>query len=163
MKKVLVCYFSTTGTTRSVANKIANIIGCETFEIVPVEKYSSLDIDYDNPNSRTSLEDKNIDLDVPILNKIENFDEYDTFFIGYPIWWLREPNIIRTFLKSYDFTNKTIVPFITSSSSGLGDSEKHIKELTNALDVVPGKRISSYETESSLRWFIDSSLNSVIK
>lgn len=163
MDKRIVCYFSVTGSTRSIAKKISEIANADLFEIVPKERYSTLDIDYDNPRSRSSIENLNFDYDVEIESKVENFDEYKYVFLGFPIWWLREPNIIHTFLKQYDFKDKVIIPFCTSSSSGFGNSNKNIEDIAHPKDILKGKRISTYESEESLIWWVNQSLTEEIK
>ena len=121
--KILVAYFSATGTTRPIAEEIANVTGGDLFEIVPVQPYSEEDLDYSNDNCRANQE-QNDDTSRPeISDTVENIDEYDVVFIGHPIWWGIEPRIIDTFLESYDFSGKTMVDFCTSGGSGISESE----------------------------------------
>ena len=120
--KILVAYFSATGTTRPIAEEIANVTGGDLFEIVPVQPYSEEDLDYSNDNCRANQE-QNDDTSRPeISDTVENIDEYDVVFIGHPIWWGIEPRIIDTFLESYDFSGKTMVDFCTSGGSGISES-----------------------------------------
>lgn len=107
--KILVAYFSATGTTRPIAEEIANVTGGDLFEIVPVQPYSEEDLDYSNDNCRANQEQNDDTARPEISDTIENIDEYDVVFIGHPIWWGIEPRIIDTFLESYDFSGKTMV------------------------------------------------------
>ena len=118
--KNLVVFFSATGQTKKVAEKLANAINGDLFEIVPKQKYTDEDLDWTNKNSRSSIEMNNLSYRPAILNKINNIKEYDCIFLGFPIWWYREPTIIDSFLEEYDFSNKKIIPFATSGGSGMG-------------------------------------------
>lgn len=131
-KKILVAYFSASGTTERVAKNLAEAAGAEIYEIKPEKKYTIADLDWTNKNSRSSLE-MNDPLSRPgITSKVENMDDYDIVFLGYPIWWYKAPSIINTFLESYNFSGKTVIPFSTSGSSDFGDSEKLLHALCSA-------------------------------
>lgn len=139
MKK-LVAYFSATGTTANVAEKIAQILNADLFEIKPKEKYTASDLNWRDKNSRTTKECNNPSLRPEIENKVENFDGYETIFVGFPIWWYKEPNIIDTFFESYDFSGKKIVLFATSGGSGLGKTVEDLKKvITKNAKILDGK------------------------
>ena len=118
--KVLVAVFSASGVTKLVGREIARISGGDFFEIVPAEKYTSADLNYMNSRSRSSVEMNDTSARPEIANKVSDMDSYDTVIIGFPIWWGVAPRIIETFLESYDFSGKTIIPFCTSGGSGVG-------------------------------------------
>lgn len=127
MKKVLVAYFSASGVTKKVANKIAKLTSGDLFEIVPEKLYTAEDLDWRNPNSRSSLEMKDKSSRPLIKSKLDNIHYYDVIFLGFPIWWYQAPTIINTFLESYNFDDKIIVPFATSGSTGLENVNRHLK------------------------------------
>ena len=122
-KKILVAVFSASGVTRRVGKEIARISGGDFFEIAPKEPYTSADLDWTNNKSRSSVEMNEPSARPEIANAVPDMDVYDTVIIGFPIWWGVAPRIIETFLESYDFTGKTIVPFCTSGGSGVGRSD----------------------------------------
>ena len=143
--KNLVVYFSASGVTEKLAKRLAESIGSDIFEIVPRQKYTDKDLDWTDKNSRSSLEMADIN-SRPEIIKI-NFDikNYDNIFIGFPIWWYREPSVVDTFLEQYDFKNKRIIPFATSGGSGMGDTYKYIVE--------KGKRFSpTSDSRELLLW-----------
>lgn len=122
-KKTLVAVFSASGVTKRVGKEIARISGGDFFEIIPREIYTSDDLNWSNKNSRSSLEMNDPSARPEIANAVQDMDSYDTVIIGFPIWWGVAPRIIETFLESYDFNGKTIVPFCTSGGSGVGRSD----------------------------------------
>lgn len=122
-KKTLVAVFSASGVTKRVGKEIARISGGDFFEIIPREIYTSDDLNWSNKNSRSSLEMNDPSARPEIANAVQDMDSYDTVIIGFPIWWGVAPRIIETFLESYDFSGKTIVPFCTSGGSGVGRSD----------------------------------------
>lgn len=124
--KILVAYFSCTGTTEKVATYAASELGADLYRIQPQEPYSDADLDYNDDGSRTSREQKDAAARPAIAQAVENMAQYDVVLLGYPIWWGEAPRIISTFLESYDFGGKTIAPFCTSGSSGIGDSADHL-------------------------------------
>jgi len=126
-KKSLVAYFSATGTTRTVAKRIADIAGADLYEIEPQEPYTSADLNYNNPNSRVVKEHENPSVRPAIGSSTVNLDDYEVIFLGYPIWWGEAPAIIHTFLESYQWNSKTIVPFCTAISSNIGSSGKNLE------------------------------------
>ncbi|MCM1424312.1 MAG: flavodoxin [bacterium] len=152
--KVLVAYFSATGTTKTLAEYAADALGADLYEIVPQEPYSSADLDYGDSNSRSSIEMDDPSARPAISCGVEDLEQYDILFLGYPIWWGEAPRIISTFMESYDFAGKTIVPFCTSGSSGIGSSAKNLHGLC-ADDVtwLDGKRFGgSASREDMADW-----------
>lgn len=131
MSKKLVAYFSASGVTQKAAERIAKISGSDLFEIKPSVPYTKKDLDWTNKNSRSSVEMKNPDSRPEIANRIPNINEYDTIFIGFPIWWYVAPTIIDTFIESYDFSGKIIIPFATSGGSGFGKTVEILKALAS--------------------------------
>ena len=125
-KKTLVAVFSASGVTKNVGKEIARVTGGDFFEIVPRETYTAADLNYMNSRSRSSLEMNDPNSRPEIASAVEDMDSYDTVIIGFPIWWGVAPRIIETFLESYDFSGKTIVPFCTSGGSGVGRSDTEL-------------------------------------
>lgn len=156
--KTLVVYYSAQGHTEEVANKIANNLGADIFKIEPVDEYSSADLDWTDSNSRVSQEHddeslRNIEL---VSTNVENWDSYDTVLIGYPIWWGVAAWPVDTFVKANDFTGKTVIPFCTSSSSGLGNSGDLLAEEANSGDWQDGYRFRSNPSDSDINNWTDS-------
>lgn len=139
---ILVVYFSCTNTTRPIAQYVADGLGADLFEIVPVVPYTEADLNYGNDGSRSSLEMNDPNCRPEIASSVADMSQYDTVFIGYPIWWGEAPRIISTFLESYDFSDKTIIPFCTSGGSGIGSSGTRLAELTNGATWLSGRRFS---------------------
>ena len=139
MKKALVAYFSATGTTKRIADILASEIGAETFEIVPEQIYTNADLDWTNDNSRSSQEMKDKSARPKIESRVRDLEKYDVVFLGFPIWWYREPSIIDTFVESHNFDGKLIVPFATSGGSPIADSYKGIHTLAPNAKVERGK------------------------
>ena len=156
--KTLVVYYSATGNTEQVANYIANITGGDLFELEPVEPYTSDDLDWTNDNSRVSQEYYDESLrDVELVaDTVDNWDSYDTIFIGYPIWWGIAAWPTDGFVEANDFTGKTVIPFCTSSSSGLGESGQLLAELAGTGDWQEGMRFRSSASEADVQEWIDS-------
>lgn len=145
--KVLVVYFSATGSTKAVAGYIAETLGADTFELTPQEPYLAADLDYNNSESRACREHENVSLqDVALTSAtVEHWEQYSTVFVGYPIWWYQAPRIIQTFLESADFSGKTVIPFATSGGSGMGKTVELLRS-SCAPDTRwnEGKRLSSH-------------------
>ncbi|MCI6824324.1 MAG: flavodoxin [Ruminococcus bromii] len=143
--KTLVVFFSATGNTRSVAEAIANETGAALFEVQPKQKYTDDDLNWNNDDSRVCVEHDNPDKrNVELVSTdVPNWDEFDTVYIGYPIWWGIAAWPINGFVQNNDFSNKTVIPFCTSSSSALGDSAQQLADLTNTGDWQDGKRFGS--------------------
>ena len=151
MGKVLVAYFSASGTTAKLAKKLAGAIDADLFEIVPADKYTKADLNWTNKNSRSSIEMGDPDCRPAIASKVEDMSQYQTVFVGFPIWWFRQPSIIDTFIESYDFSGITSVPFATSGSSGIGDSSEFMQPLAPWAKVVQGRRFSKLTSSSELK------------
>lgn len=143
--KTLVVYYSASGNTERVAKDIAEAAGADLFEIVPTEVYTSEDLNWTNPDSRVSREHDDESLrDVPLITtEVPDWDSYDTVFIGYPIWWGIAAWPVDTFVKNNDFTGKTVIPFATSSSSGMGQSGSLLADMAGTGEWQEGQRFSS--------------------
>ena len=143
--KTLVIYYSASGNTARVAKDIAKAAGADLFEIVPTEVYTSEDLNWTNPDSRVSREHDDESLrDVPLTTtEVPDWDSYDTVFIGYPIWWGIAAWPVDTFVKNNDFTGKTVIPFATSSSSGMGQSGSLLADMAGTGEWQEGQRFSS--------------------
>ena len=150
--KTLMVYYSASGNTERVAKDIAEAAGADLFEIVPTEVYTSDDLDWTNPDSRVSREHDDESLrDVPLTTtEVPDWDSYDTVFIGYPIWWGIAAWPVDTFVKNNDFTGKTVIPFATSSSSGMGQSGTLLSEMAGTGDWQDGQRFSSGASQSDV-------------
>lgn len=156
--KTLVVYFSAQGHTEEVAQKIANNLNADIFELQPREEYSSADLDWTDDNSRVSREHedeslRNIEL---VSTTVDNWDSYDTVLIGYPIWWGVAAWPVDTFVKANDFNGKTVIPFCTSASSGLGQSGDLLAEEANGGDWQEGQRFNSNPSDSDINAWTDS-------
>ena len=154
--KTLVVYFSATGNTESAANYIAQATGGDLFELEPAEPYTDEDLNYNNDNSRVSREHedeslRNVEL---VADTVENWDDYDTVFIGYPIWWGIAAWPVDSFVEANDFTGKTVIPFATSASSGLGQSGKLLAELAGTGDWQEGQRFRSSVSEEDIQAWV---------
>ena len=156
--KVLVVYYSASGHTEAVANYIAEATGGDLFEITPVEPYTSDDLNWTDENSRVSREHEDESLrDVELTaTEVENWDSYDTVFIGYPIWWGIAAWPVDTFVEANDFTGKTVIPFCTSSSSGLGQSGELLADLAGTGDWQEGERFRSNAGQEDVNGWVDS-------
>ncbi len=126
-KKTLVAYFSATGTTKAAAEKLAEVVGGNLHEIQPEQPYTDADLDWHNQQSRSSLEMKDKISRPAIKNKVENMEQYDTVYIGFPIWWYIAPTIVNTFVEQYNLEGKTVIPFFTSGGSGKGETLNYLK------------------------------------
>ena len=156
--KILVAYFSATGTTAEVAAKLAKAVNADLFEIKPEQPYTSADLNWRNDKSRSSLEKEDRNSRPEIASKVEDMGKYKVVFVGFPIWWYREPSIIDTFIESYDFGGKTVIPFATSGSSGMGDSAENIQKLAPNASVKEGKRFPADVSEAELKKWADERL-----
>lgn len=143
MKKALVAFFSASGVTAQVAERLAGAIGADLFEIKPEVPYTSADLDWRNKRSRSSVEMEDSSSRPAIASQVQDMDAYDVVFVGFPVWWYREPSIIDTFIEAYDFADKTIVPFATSGSSGIGNVGRNLQALAPDAKVDKGERFSS--------------------
>ena len=155
MGKVLVAFFSASGVTKKVAENLAKAAGADLFEIVPKQIYTSADLNWMDKKSRSSVEMNDRNCRPEIATKVDDMEQYDMIFVGFPVWWYREPSIIDTFMESYDFTGKKVIPFCTSGGSGLGDSSRNMEALASGAKVLEGKRLSSSISESELKNWIE--------
>ena len=153
MSKVLVSYFSASGVTKGVAERVASAINGDLFEIEPLEKYTDDDLDWTNKQSRSSVE-MSSNIKPAVANKVSNLDEYDTVCIAFPIWWYREPTIIDTFLDENNMLNKKIYVFVTSGSSSIDSTYKSLKNNYPNLNFVDGKRFTGRESDEEYRNWI---------
>ena len=128
MGKRLVAFFSASGTTKKVAEMIASAVDADLYEIMPKQPYSKADLNWMDKKSRSSVEMNDPASRPEIAKQVENMDMYDTVLVGFPIWWYVEPKIIDTFLDSYDFSGKTVIPFATSGGSGIENVEKNLQK-----------------------------------
>ena len=154
-KDVLVVYFSMTGTTRGVAEKIAAVTDADIYEIKAAQEYTSDDLDYDNSDSRTTHEQNDPSARPEIGSDPVSLDGYSTVYIGYPIWWGQEPRIMDTFVESQDFDGITVVPFCTSGSSGIGSSGQNLADNAGSGSWLEGQRFDGNVTEDELKAWID--------
>lgn len=154
---VLVVYYSATGNTEEVANYIADATGGDLFEVEPAEPYTDADLNWTDDNSRVSREHEDESLrDVELVSTdVENWDSYDTVFIGYPIWWGIAAWPMDTFVEANDFTDKTVIPFCTSSSSGIGDSGNLLADLAGTGDWQVGERFRSGADEADVQEWVN--------
>ena len=133
----MIAYFSASGVTARAAKQIADAVGADLYEIRPEQPYSSADLDWTNKKSRSTVEMNDPNCRPVIASSVQDMDQYDTIMVGFPIWWYVEPRIVDTFLESYDFSGKTIVPFCTSGSSGIGSSAANLQPLASAAAWLP--------------------------
>lgn len=149
---VLVVYYSATGSTERAASYIADALGADLFELEPVDPYTDEELDYTNSSSRVSQEYNNNERDVELVaSTVENWNQYDTVLIGYPIWWHIAAWPVNEFIQNNDFTDKTVIPFCTSGSSGLGESGDLLEEMAGTGTWLEGQRFSSGASEDSIR------------
>ena len=153
MNKVLVSYFSASGNTKNVAEKIATAVNGDLFEIEPKDKYDDKDLDWTDKQSRTSIE-MNQNIKPEILNKVSNLNEYNIVLLGFPIWWYKEPTIIDKFSDENNMTNKKIYVFVTSGSSTIDSTYKNLKNNYPNLNFINGKRFTGNESIEEYRLWI---------
>lgn len=146
----LVAYFSATGTTKGVAESLADGTGADLYEIVPAEPYTDDDLDYHDDNSRSTIEMNDPSSRPEISGSVDHMEQYEVVFIGYPIWWGEAPRIVSTFMESYDFSGKTIVPFCTSGGSGMGSSAANLEQLTSNAEWLSGQRFDGGSTSDEM-------------
>ena len=151
--RILVVYFSATGTTRGVAEKLAEGLSADLYEIVPAEPYTSADLNYNNSRSRTSIEMDDPACRPAIAGELPDLSAYDTILIGYPIWWGDAPRILSSFVEQVDLSGKTLAVFFTSGSSGLGSSMRHLEQQSGAGTWLEGRRFTGRTTvEELVNW-----------
>lgn len=154
--QVLVAYFSATGTTEGVAENIAGGLDADLYEIVPEEPYTDANLNYNDNNSRSTIEMNDPSSRPAISGSVENMEQYSIVFIGFPIWWGEAPRIVSTFMESYDFSGKTIVPFCTSGGSGIGSSASNLEELTSGATWLDGQRLNGSDSQDTVMEWVNS-------
>lgn len=152
MSKKLVAYFSASGVTASVAEKLAKAADADLFEIKPEVPYTEADLDWTNKKSRSTIEMNDPASRPAIKEKLANMADYDVVFVGFPIWWYVAPTIIDTFLESYDFTGKTVVPFATSGGSGMGKTVAVLEKIAPKANFKPGKMLNRASEADMKDW-----------
>jgi len=148
MSRKLVAYFSASGITAKVAERLAEAVGADIYEIQPAVPYTKADLDWRDKTSRSSIEMNDHASRPAISGRRDNMDEYDTIFVGFPIWWYIAPTIINTFLESYDFSGKTIIPFATSGGSGMGNTNENLAASCPNAKLLHGKVFAPDATAS---------------
>jgi len=155
MSRKLVAYFSASGVTKKLSERISKIAGADLHEIVPKEIYTDEDLNWMNENSRSSIEMKNKLFRPEISNKVDNMRDYDTIYIGFPIWWYVAPTIINTFLESYNLTGKTIIPFATSGESLMGNTNEELKNSCKGSILKEGRRFDTKDSDEVIKNWIE--------
>lgn len=141
MAKKLVAFFSASGVTARAARELAQTEGADLFEIVPEEPYTAADLDWRDRRSRSSLEERDRTIRPAVASRVDDMDAYDTVYVGFPIWWGHEPAIVDTFLKSYDLSGKTVVPFATSGGSGASGANRSVSAACPGAHVEPARLV----------------------
>ena len=154
--QILVAYFSATGNTETIAQHIKTVLNADLYEIVPEEPYTSEDLNYSNDDCRANQERNDPNAQPAIAGSVDNMEDYDVVFLGYPIWWGQAPKVIDTFLESYDFGGATIVPFCTSGSSGIGGSLDDLHALAPEATWLDGQRFSGGASQDEVAQWVDS-------
>ncbi len=155
MEKTLIAYFSASGETARLAKTLAAVTGGDLFEIQPETAYTAADLDWTDRHSRSTVEMQDEKSRPAIAGRVAAMEQYDTVFIGFPIWWYQAPRIIETFLEGYDFSGKTIIPFATSGGSGMGKTDRILKAVCPAANWLPGKRLSSGASADAVRKWVN--------
>ena len=155
ISKKLVAYFSASGITAKVAEDLANAIGADIFEIRPEVPYTKADLNWMDKKSRSTIEMSDPTSRPAIAAKRDNMDEYDTIFVGFPIWWYIAPTIINTFLESYDLKGKTIIPFATSGGSDMGKTNEKLALSCPGAKLLPGQVFNSYSSKADLSAWVE--------
>ena len=156
MSKILVAYFSASGETARLAKTVAEVTGGDLFEIQPEVTYTSADLNWNDKRSRSTVEMNDESSRPAIADEVADMEQYDTVFVGFPIWWYQAPRIIETFLESYNFSGKTVIPFATSGGSGMGRTAEILRKCCPGAAVDTGKRLSSRESAASVRKWVES-------
>ena len=155
MAKALVAFFSASGKTARVAKSMAEAVGADLFEIAPEVPYARADLNWNNSESRTTIEMNDETCRPAFVGSVDNMAQYDVVFVGFPIWWYVEPRIIDTFLEAYDFSGKTVVPFATSGGSGLGQAPVRMQQLASGSEVKSGRLLNGHQSTRDLREFAE--------
>jgi flavodoxin len=151
-EKVLVAYFSATGTTRDVAKQLAQTVGADLFEITPETPYSAADLDWRDSTSRSSVEMRDLSSRPAIAKRVENIADYSVVFVGFPIWWYTAPTIINTFIEENDLAGKTVIPFATSGGSTIDKSSSDLKAKYPTLNIQNGRLLNHATQEDLKSW-----------
>ena len=154
MSKILIAYFSASGQTAKLAKTLAGVTGGDLFEIVPETAYTAADLDWMDKKSRSTIEMKDPKSRPAIAGKVADMAQYDTVFVGFPIWWYQAPRIIETFLESYDLSGKTVIPFATSGGSGMCGTNKALAPSCKGARLVEGKVFRSSTSTDTLREWV---------
>ncbi|MBO6164566.1 MAG: NAD(P)H-dependent oxidoreductase [Lachnospiraceae bacterium] len=155
MAKTLVAYFSASGVTAKLAKNLAEAAGADLFEIVPETPYTKADLNWMGKKSRSTLEMNDPAARPAIASRVEDMAAYDTVYVGFPVWWYREPSIIDTFMESYDFSGKKVIPFATSGGSGIGPAGENMQKLAPGAKVVAGEKLSARAGATELKTWIE--------
>ena len=155
MNKRLVAYFSASGVTAKVSENLADAIGADIFEIQPEVPYTKADLNWMDKKARTTIEMSDPTSRPAIAAKRDNIDEYDTIFVGFPIWWYVAPTIVNTFLESYNLKGKTIIPFATSGGSGMGKTNEKLAPSCPGAKLLHGKVFNSYSSKADLSAWVE--------
>ena len=155
MSRKLVAYFSASGVTAKVAERLAETVDADVFEIQPVVPYTQADLDWRNKESRSSVEMNDLAFRPGISGRRDNMEEYDTIFVGFPIWWYIAPTIINTFLEAYDFSGKKIVLFATSGGSGFGKAVRSLQPSAPGALIIAGEILNGNPNEEKLKAFAE--------
>ena len=151
MAKTLVAYFSASGVTERLAKKLAGAVGADLHEIVPAQKYTQADLDWTNKKSRSSVEMDDKKSRPEIAGHVENIEQYDKIFVGFPIWWYVAPTIINTFLEQYNLSGKKVIPFATSGGSGMGNTNAELACSCRGAELLEGKCFRAEADEAELK------------
>lgn len=155
-KKILVAYFSASGVTAKAAKALAEAAGADLYEIKPEKPYTSEDLNWNDKKSRSSVEMNDRTSRPAIAEKVENMEQYQTVFVGFPIWWYVAPTIINTFLESYDFSGKTVIPFATSGGSGMGKTNAGLAPSCPGAVLLDGKMLNVMQSQADLKAWVES-------
>lgn len=154
-RRILVAYFSASGVTAKLAEKLAEAIGADLFEIKPEIPYTQADLDWTDKKSRSSVEMNDFNSRPAIANKFSNMEDYGIVFLGFPIWWYVAPTIINTFLESYDFSGKKVIPFATSGGSGMGKVNDGLQASCPGAVLLQGRLLNGRMSKDSLKKWMD--------
>ena len=152
MKKTLVAYFSASGTTKGVAQQLAEVAGADLHEIMPEQPYTDADLDWNDKQSRSSVEMQDKQSRPAIKDKLQNMQDYDVVYVGFPIWWYTCPTIINTFMEAYDFQGKTVIPFATSGGSSIKKACEDLKAAYPNVDWKEGKLLNQASKAELQKW-----------
>lgn len=155
-KKILVAYFSASGVTAKAAKALAEVAGADLYEIKPEKPYTREDLNWNDKKSRSSVEMNDRTSRPAIAGKVEDMEQYQIVFVGFPIWWYVAPTIINTFLESYDFSGKTVIPFATSGGSGMGKTNAGLAPSCLGASLLDGKMLNGMQSQADLKAWLES-------